>query len=164
MKEKSVKEFLDLRKKVFLTKDDEHKYFKDNLPKAPEGLGIELALLKNVPDPKYCDHYYTVGVKHVEFANEHHSGILGKEAIRAGEKQGITCEEKNCNLEYDDHKIILTLFMYVPDNKKLNSCKGLHDYLMSIKPECDKYGVGGFGFLEKKDQYKDSSPETWIRK
>ena len=90
-------------------------------------------------------HPYMIGAKHVGYAADHHMGMLGKEAIIEGEKQGITCEMKGCALTYDEHKqaILIGCKAEIKGNDELL------DYLLAIKELAENNGFAGFTFLKQ---------------
>ena len=101
-----------------------------------------------VVDTIPTEHYYMVGPKHVAHAADNFSGRLGKEAIEDGEKKGIHCYQKGCNLSYDKHK--LALVVEVSSKKSLQELKPqLEPYLLSIKDQTEKEGYEGWVFKQK---------------
>ncbi|MBA7687287.1 hypothetical protein ES703_95748 [subsurface metagenome] len=91
-------------------------------------------------------HPYMIGAKHVGHAADHHCGMLGKEAIIAGEKQGITCAMKGCTLTYEEHEqaLLIGCKVEIKDNNE-----ELHDYLLGLKDLAGDNGFAGFAFLKQ---------------
>lgn len=95
-------------------------------------------------------HPYCVTAEHVGEAADHHGGILGEAAIEAGEKKGITCGMRGCQLSYKQHEQALLVACRAP----LKSSDGLpnpelHKFLLDNKAEAEKNNYAGFAFLDK---------------
>jgi hypothetical protein len=114
-----------------------------DLPALPSGAKFSLQKIEKISMP----HPYCIGTKHVVVASDHWSGRLGEDAIRDAEKRGAHCYMQGCNLPYDEHENLLTLFIRVPQNKDLNSIPGLNAYLLAIKEA--NIGIEGFAFPTK---------------
>jgi len=95
-------------------------------------------------------HPYCITPKHVAYASDHCSGMLGREAIVEAEKRGACCDicrtSGNGILSFEQHETNLTLFIVVPQNKDLNAVPGLPNYLFSNKQTFIDLGVQGFAF------------------
>ena len=100
-------------------------------------------------------HFYCIGPRHVIYASDHFSGMLGKAAIEEAEKHGITCAVKGCNLSYGEHETALLVEckanMVIPGSKN-EACPELHNYLLKIKNEATRNGYTGFAFLDKRNE------------
>ena len=87
-------------------------------------------------------HFYYVTDKHVHYASEHFGGILNTNSIRDAEKNGVCCDicrkSKNKVLTVDEHKTALLV------NCKSDNKEKLQEYLLLIKPMCEKDGHVGF--------------------
>ena len=113
--------------------------------KVPEGL----KLLK--VEELFVPHPYMITPKHLEYSEGMYLDIEG------AEKKGAVCDicrvrQKKFGepiLSYSEHKKENTLFIQVPQNKDLNAVKGLHKYLLKIKPIAEKLGITGFAFPTK---------------
>ena len=96
-------------------------------------------------------HPYCITPRHVAVASDHFGGMLGKEAVAYAEEHGVHCGVRGCQLTYEEHKQALLVGCW--DNLKTQTGQAvpeLHDYLMSIKDECEKNGYAGFSFVDKR--------------
>jgi hypothetical protein len=114
----------------------------ENLPPPPEGSVFKLVKLENVSIP----HPYCITAKHVAWACDNHGGRLDAYALENAEKAGAKCCTCHGEYPYTEHKINLTLFVAVPQNKDLNAVVGLVPYLQSIKAQAEAAGIKGFAF------------------
>jgi hypothetical protein len=102
-----------------------------------------------VTDTIGVPHAYCIGTRHVTFAADKFGGMLGNEAIRAGEKKGIRCEVKGCNLTFEQHeKALLIACKAELKDKDGQANPELHAYLLACKENCEKDGFVGFAFIE----------------
>jgi hypothetical protein len=97
-------------------------------------------------------HPYTITNKHVSFASEHHCGRLGEDAIKAGEKQGITCGVRGCLLSYDEHEQALLIACKAPLRIEGENNPDLIKYLEANARECEDNGYAGFSFIDRRDE------------
>lgn len=120
-----------------------------DLPQPPEGATFSLKEVRSITAP----HPYCITPKHVAWASDHWSGMLGKEAIRDAEKNGARCDicakGHNGILTIDEHVTSLGLFILVPQNRDLNAVPGLHKYLFDNKAAFVAVGIEGFAFPTK---------------
>ena len=114
---------------------------KEKLKKYPKTDKFECIDTLGVPHP-YC-----VGARHVGHAADHHGGMLGKEAIESGERQGIRCCMRDCNLDYAGHET--AVLIEVDDDRDLQDIDELNPYLLSIKALAEADGAAGFAFKQK---------------
>lgn len=96
-------------------------------------------------------HPYMITNKHVCWAADHHMGMLDTYAIESAEKQGIKCGMRGCNLTYAEHEqaLIVECHQELQLNGKTNP--ELHEYLLSIKDECESNGYAGFAFMKAEE-------------
>lgn len=93
-------------------------------------------------------HPYCIGSRHVGWAADHFSGLLGKEAILDAERHGIKCCTCKGKLSYEQHEQALLVAVNDPENRELKDVPGLQEYLLSIKEQCEKDGYAGFAFIK----------------
>lgn len=93
-------------------------------------------------------HPYCIGARHVSFASDNYNGMLGKDAIEAGEAQGITCAMRGCNLSYSEHEQVILIECNAPLHIEGETNKELHAYLLGLKEITEKAGFAGFAFKE----------------
>jgi len=93
-------------------------------------------------------HPYCIGPKHVGYAADHCSGLLGKDAIIEAEKHNAHCMVKGCTLTFEEHK--QGLIVEVKSDKDLNDIPELIEYLLSIKDRTEKDGFDGFAIKQVK--------------
>ena len=83
-------------------------------------------------------HPYCIGSRHVGWASDHFSGMLGEEAIRDAEKHDIHCEtcatafrrrDTNKILSYDEHETGLLVECLKKAENKNAEGKELHSYM-----------------------------------
>jgi hypothetical protein len=129
----------------------------EKAPAPPEGSPFRLQKLEYISVP----HPYCLTPKHVEVAADHHGGILDHDAILDVERRGARCGigrhgspiggESPCNLPYDQHEHLLTLFVEMDDNTHISTTPGLHPYLLALKQwsQEEKAEVEGFCFPQK---------------
>lgn len=125
--------------------DKQRAEFLAALPAPPNG--IRLTALEYYPGP--AGHFYCITPRHVEYAADYCSGMLGEAAIAGAERTGAKCGVKGCTLPYSAHTQDLVLLVSLPLDsapKDLNAVPGLHAYLLEIKERCDAFGIAGFGF------------------
>ena len=118
----------------------------DKIPK-PKETHIQLLEVKKIAVP----HPYCITPKHLTGT----SMVLDQHAIRDAEKTNkAVCDicrqlvkkgRQNQVLSYDEHTEALTLFLEVPKDN-LNNIKGLHQYLLRIKPVLMKLNIKGIAF------------------
>ena len=106
-----------------------------------------------VTDSIGVPHPYVIGPEHVAYASDNHGGMLWTTAIIEGEKLGITCKAKGCNLIYSQHEQALLVTCRADlhdaeDMKKTNP--ELQAYLLKIKEEAEANNYAGFAFLDKR--------------
>lgn len=94
-------------------------------------------------------HPYCVGARHVVHAADHHSGMLGKDAIECGERKRIFCDICKGKLTFAQHEQALI----VECNADLHEPNGqtnseLHDFLLAIKDQVERDGYAGFAFKQ----------------
>ena len=98
--------------------------------------------LFSVRDTIGVPHSYCIGAKHVGHASDNYHSLLGTDAIKSGERKGITCEVRNCQLTYEQHEIALAINCKSKDDKLLNS------YLVSIIEQAEKDKYVGFVLID----------------
>ena len=113
-----------------------------------------LTELYRVKDTIGVPHPYCITPKHVAYASDHCSGMLGVDAIRGAEKHGAVCD--TCKqigkqhgtpyLKYDEHK--QALLVEVKFKGELKDAPGLQEYLLSCKEMCEADGFVGFAFIK----------------
>ncbi|RKX65103.1 MAG: hypothetical protein DRP42_05340 [Tenericutes bacterium] len=104
--------------------------------------GKNFWIVDEIPVP----HPYCVGARHVGHASNNFGGMLSEECIKDGEKNGITCETRGCNLMYKEHEKALIVQIF--DKKNLDEVE-LQDYLKSIVKQAEDEGYVGFVFMER---------------
>ena len=92
-------------------------------------------------------HAYMIGPRHVAHAADHYDGMLGKAAIESGEKIGIMCMQRNCNLTYIQHEQALIVGCKKDFKTDQTAKKELEKYLKSIVGECEANDYAGFAFM-----------------
>lgn len=126
--------------------------FKDELKKIKEITKLpkdcKLSGIKDIVVP----HPYMITPKHLEYSEGMYLDVEGAE--KKGAVCGI-CRRRHKKfgepiLSYSEHKQERTLFIEVPKNDNLNKVEGLHNYLLKIKPTCEKLGITGFAFPKKR--------------
>lgn len=93
-------------------------------------------------------HPYCIGPRHVDHTADHFGGILGAAAIESGEKIGITCAMKGCNLSYAEHEQTLLVCCKKELQIENKTNPELHEWLLTIKDKIElekKYA--GFSFI-----------------
>lgn len=96
-------------------------------------------------------HPYCITPRHVGWASDHHSGMLGADAIMDAEKNGhAVCDTCKGKLSWEEHKqaILIECKKDIKDNKELK------DYLLKIKDKAIKDKFEGFAF-KKADDFKE---------
>lgn len=58
--------------------------------------------VKSITNVNYDPHPFMLGTKHIVFASDKYSGILGDTCVN--DKNFPTCSHPGCNLKYQDHK------------------------------------------------------------
>ena len=93
-------------------------------------------------------HPFMIGSKHVFYASDKHSGVLGKEAILGLEKKlgRPSCELRGCTLSYEQHEQALLVRCKTKDPELTQA------YLKSIVALCEKEGFAGFTLLDGTEQ------------
>jgi hypothetical protein len=99
-------------------------------------------------------HPYMITSKHVVYASDHHSGMLGEAAIKGAERNGHYCGICKGKLKYEQHEQAVVIGCKIDTQDPDDATKGhpeLHAYLLALKPliEADKYFVG-FAFLDER--------------
>lgn len=92
-------------------------------------------------------HPYCITPRHVTYAADYCSGILGEDAIIEAEKQGAKCGICRGDLSYEAHE---TAVVEVDDKRELEDIPELKKYLLKIKALCESDGFAGFAFKQKK--------------
>jgi len=100
-------------------------------------------------------HPYCITPKHVQYAADFYSGLLGTEAIKEAEKHGATCNickvanKKNGAkiLSLEEHET--ALLIEVNDPRDLNDIPELKEYLLKIKKRAEEDKFAGFAFRKK---------------
>lgn len=90
-------------------------------------------------------HPYCIGSRHIGNASDNFNGMLGEAAIEDGERKGITCEIKGCQLTYKEHET--ALLCEVNKEMELTGNKPLEKYLKGIADKCEADGFVGFSFI-----------------
>jgi hypothetical protein len=102
--------------------------------------------LKNVMYVNHKPHPYTVGPKHITYASEHHSGMLGEETCRK-----VKCAVPGCDVSYEDHTSDTVAFITLlrdTDNYEMD---------VIIKKLVDDIPEGifdGIAFVETPEQFR----------
>lgn len=102
----------------------------------------------SITDTFSTPHPYTIGPRHVAFAADRFSGMLGREAIEAGEREGqVKCAHPGCHLKYGQHE--KALFVRCAADPAQDAARAeLQEYLLGIKDQVEAEGFVGFGFLK----------------
>lgn len=105
----------------------------------------------------HCEpHPYTIGPKHVAFAADHHSGILGEYAIEQMEKiHGPSCVHPGCRLRKHEHKTSHILMLKL--TRDLTN-KEAAQALTKLKSLAEREGIEGFGFPNLNKEYTIAEP------
>lgn len=77
-------------------------------------------------------HAYCITPKHVTYASDHHGGMLGEEAIKGAEKEGVDCGVRECIMKYEDHKHGLVVQCLKEPKNKNKFGKECQTYLKKI--------------------------------
>jgi hypothetical protein len=96
-------------------------------------------------------HPYCIGPRHVAHASDNFSGRLSKAAIMDGEKIGILCAIKGCNLLYDQHEVALVVACKKDVKKDPSFKPELEKFLKDNVDEATANNYAGFAFVLKKD-------------
>ena len=132
-----------------MTKQDK-KIF-NQLPRPDKALPFRLRKVENI----YLPHPYCITPKHLEYAD---SIYLNETTIARAEARGAKCDicrrlfragKQNEILPLSKHEKQKTLFIEVVNNQDLNKVRGLHKYLLRIKPLAETLGIQGFAFPAK---------------
>jgi hypothetical protein len=94
-------------------------------------------------------HPYCITPRHVSYAADYCSGLLGKSAIEGAERDGAHCGMRNCTLAFDQHEQALVIACKLPLNSESGKTNAeLFEYLQSIKDIAEKEHFAGFAFLD----------------
>jgi len=92
-------------------------------------------------------HPYCIGSAHLKYND---SMYLGKEQIEKMETDHpnkVRCDICKGKLSFAEHET--ALLVEVNTSEDLNKVKGLKEYLLSIKEQCETDGYVGFAFKQK---------------
>ncbi len=95
-------------------------------------------------------HPYMIGAKHVAHASDHFGGMLGEAAIEDGEKRGIRCAMRGCQLSYKQHEpaLLVACKLSLESQQSEGEPRSeLHEYLLKCKPLCEEDKYVGFAFM-----------------
>lgn len=99
-------------------------------------------------------HMYVIGVSHVSFASDHYGGMLGKEAIREGERRGkCKCSHPNCNVPFDEHTHDTVVFLQLQKNTtqaEMQKATGGAKFGEKLQ----EWGVDGATFVDTPEKYR----------
>jgi hypothetical protein len=111
----------------------------------------DFAYVDTVQGVNHKPHPYMIGPRHVGYAADHCSGMLGESAILGAEARGISCAHRHCNLRYDEHTSDFVAFV-----KFTGDCTQdqMSDWLKSTVPWAEEYGIDGFAFVESEFEIK----------
>lgn len=111
---------------------------KEKIAKYPKTDLFEVADTMGVPHPFCITHH------HVAWASDHHSGMLGREAIEAYERMTNrpSCGVTRCNLMYSGHEQALAVRCKTKDEQLTRV------YLQSIAKQCEDDGFAGFVLID----------------
>ena len=130
--------------------EEDQKIFQQ-LPKPGKKLLFKLVKVEDICLP----HPYCITPKHLAYAD---SMYLNETTIAGAETHGAKCDicrqlvkqgKQNEVLPLSQHEKQKTLFIEVVDNRNLNKVRGLHQYLLKIKPLAAAAGIQGFAFPKK---------------
>lgn len=133
-----------------MTEQDQNIF--NQLPKPSRKLAFRLLKVEDV----YSPHLYCITPKHLEYAD---SMYLDEVAIARAEAKGAKCDicirlhkvgKQPETLPFNEHLKQKALFVEVENNQDLNEIKGLHSYLLKVKPLAERLGIQGFAFPAKK--------------
>ena len=149
-----------IRRDETMEEDDEREKLKleQELNEIPKDKRFPLVKIEEI----WIPHPYCITPKHLQFSEGMYLDIEGaerksKEAYPNDSKKWAVCDE--CKKTKSEHKKMKTLFIEVESNSDLNAVEGLHEYLLKIKPVCEKLGIDGFAFPNQKqvEQERDKN-------
>ena len=98
--------------------------------------------LESITNVNFDPHPFMIGPKHVAYASDNHSGMLGEATLKA-----VPCAMKGCQLPHSEHKSDKVLFIKALVDKEPSKLRGLKKYLLSIKKELGKHSIDGVAFI-----------------
>ena len=111
----------------------------------------DIFLVAKCDSVNFNPHPYTIGTKHVVFASDHHSGLLGDTALDAFEKQGGKCAHPNCYLKRAEHTHDNVVFLQLKRNANQEEVRTeMKKMLLPV----EKMGYQGFGFFETPEKFR----------
>jgi len=122
----------------------------EKIKKSLEGQDLYTCL--SVDQANHNPHPYMVGPHHITYAADNHGGMLGEDAILAGEKVGkCKCAQPKCNTPYEDHTSDTIAFLQLlrhGTNDEANTV------LKAAVTELGEAFVDGFAFVETEEKYR----------
>ena len=92
-------------------------------------------------------HMYMIGPRHIGYASDRFSGLLGAEAIKSGEREKkLHCYQPGCTLYYEEHKEAL-LVKCMKDPAIEENSKELNELIVKWKEEVERNNYAGFAFV-----------------
>lgn len=101
--------------------------------------------LNSVQDVNHHPHPYTIGPKHVAYASDHHSGMLGEETLKK-----VPCAYSGCHLDYKDHKSEKVVFLSLLRNA---DSEEVRDTLVNIVTVGNGI-LAGVSFFETPEKFR----------
>lgn len=112
--------------------------------------------LESITHVNFDPHPYTIGIKHINQANEQYCGVLGEDVMIA-----IPCARPGCNLSYDEHKsdhvMILSLSCDVLESKVAELLKIIVHEINKDKIDGFAFVKNGFNFIKEEERNKNGS-------
>jgi len=114
------------------TREEKYKGLCDNLD------GFKFESITNV---NHEPHPFTIGPKHIAYAANHHSGMLGEDTCRK-----IPCAHKGCHLPYDQHTSDTVMFLSLKRDLQKEEAQAQLETL--IDAGMDRDGIDGVVFVD----------------
>jgi len=100
--------------------------------------------IKDVADVNHHPHPYTIGPAHIKYANDHHSGRIGKETC-----ENVGCAHTGCTTPYDQHTSNKVCFIQFTEDIPAGDFQEEIQRVIDTLPEVfNKNAVEGFAFIE----------------
>lgn len=107
----------------------------------------DIFISKGVDNVNHKPHPYTIGPKHIKYASDHHSGMLGTETLKA-----VPCAVRNCQLSYEEHTSNKLLFLSLLRNASKDE---VNTFVTDIlKPILIENKIDGIAFVDTPEQYR----------
>ena len=87
-----------------------------------------------------------IGPKHIAYASDHHSGMLGEETLRV-----VKCAHPGCISSYDEHTSDKVMFFSLTRNC---SNQEANDALKKLVKLLEKNKIDGIAFVETPEEFR----------